>query len=182
VIRHVELVQFSCPMQEVFMFNFRNMFFFKFYLNFNLFFTLHIMLPTTPIHIQHLFPTPCLHGDAPNPHPTWPLNSLGPAVSWGLGASSLNEHRHRSPLLYVCLGPHISWCILSIWWSSVWGNSGVQINWHCWSSCRITLLISFFQPSLSQQQGSAGSVHWLGANICIWFFQLLSGSFGGQLW
>jgi hypothetical protein len=42
--------------------------------------------------------------DAPNPHPTWPLNSLGPPVSWGLGVSSLNEHRPGSPLLYVCWG------------------------------------------------------------------------------
>jgi hypothetical protein len=38
------------------------------------------------------------------PHPTWLLNSLGPPVSRGLGASSLNEHRPGSPLLYVCCG------------------------------------------------------------------------------
>jgi hypothetical protein len=30
------------------------------------------------IHFPHLIPTlPCLHMDAPTPHPTWPLNSLG---------------------------------------------------------------------------------------------------------
>jgi hypothetical protein len=50
----------------------------------------------------------------PLPHPTWPLNSLGPPVSWGLGASSLSEHRPGSPLLYVCWGPHISWRMLSL--------------------------------------------------------------------
>jgi hypothetical protein len=22
--------------------------------------------------------------------------------------------------LYVCSGPHICWCMLSVWWSSVW--------------------------------------------------------------
>jgi hypothetical protein len=30
-----------------------------------------------------------------------------------------------------------------------------------------TLLFNFLQPSLIQQRGSAASVHWLGANICI---------------
>jgi hypothetical protein len=51
-------------------------------------------------------------------------------------------------------------------------------DWDCWSSYRIAPLLSFFQPSLIQQQVSAASVHWLGANICIWFFQLLVGSSG----
>jgi hypothetical protein len=41
-----------------------------------------------------------------------------------------------------------------------------QINWDCWSFYR-TVLLSFFMPSLIQQQGSAASVHWLGTNICI---------------
>jgi hypothetical protein len=85
----------------------------------------------------------------------------------------MNEHRPGSPLLYVCWGPHISWCWLSGWWSSVWEVSGVQINWDCLSSYSITLLLIFFQPSLIQQRGSAVSVHWLGTNISIWFFQLL---------
>jgi hypothetical protein len=116
--------------------------------------------------------------DAPTPHLTCLLNSLGPPDCRGLGASSLNEHRPRSPLLYVCWGPHVSWCVLPVWRSSVWEICGVQINWDCWSSYRIALLLSFLQPSLMQQQGSAASVHWLGANICIWFFQLLLGSFG----
>jgi hypothetical protein len=121
--------------------------------------------------------------DVPIPHPTSPLNSLWPPVSWGLGASSLNEYRPSSPLLYVCWGPHISWCMLPVWWSNVWEIlEGVQINWDCWSSYRIVLLFSFFQPSLIQQQGSAASVHWLGANIYIWLFQLLVGYFGGQSW
>jgi hypothetical protein len=77
------------------------------------------------------------------PHPTWPQNSLGPPVSWGLGASSLNEHRPWSPLLYVCWGPHISWCMLSVWWSNAWKISGVQINRESWSSYRIALLSVF---------------------------------------
>jgi hypothetical protein len=120
-----------------------------------------------------LSPLGCSHT-----HPTWTLHSLRPAVSWELGASSLNEHRPRCPLLYVSWGPHINQCMLPVWLSSVWENSRVQINWDCWSSYRVTLLLSFSQPSLIQQQGSAFSVHWLCTNNCIWLFQLLVGSFG----
>jgi hypothetical protein len=135
------------------------------------------------LHIPCLFPTqPCLHVDVPKPHPTWPLNSPGPPLSWGLGASSLNTHRPGSPLLYVCWEPHVFWCMLSVWWSSDWEVLGVQINWDCGSSYSINLLLSFFQPYLIQQQGSLVSVHWLGANIFIWLFQLLVGSFEEQSW
>jgi hypothetical protein len=110
----------------------------------------------------------------PQPHHTWPLNYLGHPVTWGLGASSLNEHRPGSPLLYVCWGPHISWCVWPGWWSSVWEISGVQINWDCGSSYRIALVLSFFQPFLIQQRASADSLHWLSTNICIWLSCLLS--------
>jgi hypothetical protein len=101
---------------------------------------------------SHIPPQPpYLHIDVPIPYSTWPLNSLGPPVSWGLGASSLNEQRPRSPLLYVCWRPHISCCMLSVWWSSVSEISGEQVNWDCWSSYRVALFLSFFQPSLIQQ-------------------------------
>jgi hypothetical protein len=36
--------------------------------------------------------------------------------------------------------------------------------------------------SLIQPQWSADSIHWLGANICIWLFQLPVVSFRGQSW
>jgi hypothetical protein len=77
-------------------------------------------------------------------HPTWPINSLGPPVSWGLGASSLIEHRPGNLLLYMCWGSQICWCMLSGWRSNVWEIMGVQIN--CWSSYRVALLLSFFLP------------------------------------
>jgi hypothetical protein len=134
------------------------------------FFTLYILSPPHPpsnSSTSHTSsPNPCLHMDVPIPLPSWPLNSLWPPVSSGLGASSLNEHRPGSPLLYMCWRPHISWCMLPVWWSSVWEILGVLINWDWWSSYMIALLLSFFQPSLIQQQGSAASVHWLSANIC----------------
>jgi hypothetical protein len=59
---------------------------------------------------------------------------------------------------------------------------GVQINWDYWPNYTIAILLSFFQPSLIQPQGSAASVHWLGENICMWQFQLFVESFRGQLW
>ena len=145
----------------------------------------HPLPPSTLwlLQIPHILSTqPCFHVDTPILRPTWHLNSLRPPVSWELGASSLNEHRPSSPLQYVSWGPHISWCMLPVWWSSVWEISGVQISWDCWSSYRVTLLLSFSQPSLIQQQGSAFSVHWLCTNNCIWLFQLLVGSFSGQSW
>jgi hypothetical protein len=79
--------------------------------------TLQIWFPiTTPGPLSncctsHAFSQPlCLNEDVqiPHPHPTRTLNSLGPPVSWGLGASSLTEPRPGSILLYMCWGPHIS--------------------------------------------------------------------------
>ena len=61
-------------------------------------------------------PIPCLHMDVPNPHHTLPPSSLGLPVSWGSGASSLNEHRQSSNVHVV--GPHVSCCMLPVLWSS----------------------------------------------------------------
>jgi hypothetical protein len=106
---------------SLFSFSFLNLLIYLFII----YLTLHILFAPSPstlllLHIQHLLPTPCLHVDAPTPHPTWPLNSLGPPVSRGLDTSSLNEHRSGSLLLYVCWWPDICWCMLPVWWSSVW--------------------------------------------------------------
>jgi hypothetical protein len=102
--------------------------------------TVHIpysLPPPTPISTRISSP--------PNPHTTRPPHSLGPPVSWGLGTSSLTKSRTGNPLLYMCWGLHINWCMLPGWWPSVWETSGVQISWDCWSSYRVTLLLSFFQ-------------------------------------
>ena len=160
--------------------------FLNFILFFNSFFTVYIPFPApTPIH--HLT----------SPHPTHPPHpTLSP---WG--------YPHPPPHLTSKLSGASSRlrikCIISEWTQTqksstvyVLGASyqlvyavclvvqclrdlGVQINWDCWSSYRITLLLSFFQPSLIQQQESAASVHWLGANICIWLFQLFLGLLEG---
>jgi hypothetical protein len=145
-------------------------------------FKLQILFPSWStllrlFHIPHLFLTPpsspgCHHH--PHPHTTRPLNSLGPSVSWGLGASSLTEPRPSvSPLLYVyVLGASYQLAYAAWLCSSIWEILGVQVNWDCWSSYRVPLLLSFFQLS---PNSTTASVHWLGANICdsaaCWVFQ-----------
>lgn len=156
-----------------------SIFFLKKLINF-----LHFIFYSPPIHPK---PTPhplSPHG-CPHPHPTWPLNSLGLPVSWELSASSLNEHRPSIPLLCVCVfvaSYHLVYAACLVAQCLRGPVLGVQINWDCWSSYRIILLLSFFQPFPNSTTGSAASVHWLGANICIWLSQLLVGSFGGQSW
>ena len=95
----------------------------------------------SPTHTSSPFPR--LHKDVLiplSPYPTRPLYSLGTPISWELGASSLTEPRCSSPMLYMCWGPHISWCsMLAGWWSSGWEILGVQINWDCWFTYKINL-------------------------------------------
>jgi hypothetical protein len=137
------------------------------------------LYPTYSLIVQHPTPPPLPHVSTwMSPPPTPPdLQTPWPPVSWGLGALSQLEHRPRSPLLYVCWGPHISWCMLPVWRSNVWEISGFQIET---AGLPTGLPSSSASSSLSliQQQGAAASVHWLGANNCIWLFQLLVGSSG----
>jgi hypothetical protein len=150
----------------------------KMFLNYKLqvlfpFWSTQWLLQVSYILLVLLFPQGC-----PHLHSKRPLNPLGPPVSWGLGTSSLTKPRPNILLLYMCWGPHISWCMLSSWWPSVWEILGVHVNWECWlPSSSASSSFPLIQP-----QGSAGFFYWLGANICIWLFQLLVGSFGGQLW
>jgi hypothetical protein len=141
-----------------------------------LFIYLHSRLYPTPIHTPTVpHPIPPLHTlslqGCPSPHP--------PGLYTPRGIHSLEGLVHRlwlnktlqSSAVYVL---RTSYQLVYVAWSSVWEITGV--NWECWSFYRVTLLLSFIQPSLIQPQGSAASVHWLGANICIWFFHLLVGS------
>jgi hypothetical protein len=81
---------------------------------------------------------------SPTPHPTWPLTSLGTPLSWGLGASVWTQNQQSSAIHVLRASYQL--CMLPGWWSSVWEILGVQVSGDCWSSCRITLLLSFFQP------------------------------------
>ena len=130
-------------------------------------------------HIPYLLPTPVSMRMSPHthththtrPHPTRPLNTLGPPVSWGLGApSQLNPD--PAVLCCICIGGLISagvYCLVGILVSERYRGS------------RLTAAPPTEQPSSSassrfcliQLQGPAAPVHWLGANICLWLFQLL---------
>jgi hypothetical protein len=109
-----------------------------------------IPCPLNPPTVSHPIPPPhplsSWGWPPPTTHLTRPKNTLGPPVCWGLGPSSLNGYRPSSPLLYVCWGSHINWCMLPGWWSSVWETLMIQVNWYCWSSYNIAPLLCFFQP------------------------------------
>jgi hypothetical protein len=139
--------------------------------------------PSPPSHCptSHTFPlSPCLHVNVPTPYPTWPLNSLEPPVSWGLGASSLNEHRPGNPLL-MCVRGLILAGVCCLFGGLVFERSqGSTLIETAGRPTGSHFSSASFSLSLIQQQGSAASVHWLGANICIWLFQLLVGSYGVQ--
>lgn len=83
-----------------------------------LFFNLFLQASHYPI-LVHLLTVPhpippSPHAPAQSPrgwlHPTRPPHSLGPQVSWGLGAPC--ESWPGSPLLHMCWGPLISLCML----------------------------------------------------------------------
>ena len=98
-------------------------------------------------HISSSHPIPSPRG-WPHSHPTLPLNTLWPSVSWQVHLVWMNTDLavlysmsvgSSSQLVYaVCL---VVQCLRDL---------GVQINWDCWSSYSIPLLLSFFQPSLRQ--------------------------------
>jgi hypothetical protein len=165
--------------------------FFSFY-KINLFCTIHITysIPWPPPPSTLHLPSNC-STSTPTPHPLSPhgfshfplyLSSKFPGVSsfYRLGASSLTEHRSRNPWLYVCWGPHIGWCVLPLWWSCIWEISGSRLIETAGPTTGSPFSSASFSLSLIQKQGSAVSVHWVAANICIWLFQLLVGSFWGK--
>jgi hypothetical protein len=98
-------------------------------------------------HIPFLLPDLCLQEDVTMPHPLPHQTSKfsGASNLTGLGAPSLTKPRLGSPLLYMCWDPYISWIILPVSWSSVWDISVIQANSDCWSSYRVTILLSFIQ-------------------------------------
>jgi hypothetical protein len=147
-------------------------------------FKLQILFPSWStillFHTPYILPSPCLHEDVPTlyPHPSRALNSLGSPVSWGWGASSLTKPRPNTPLLCMCWGPHISWCMLPGLWPSVWEILGVQVNWDCCSSYRVVHLVSFFQLSPNSTTGvssfcSLDGCKYLRLNLstACWLFQ-----------
>jgi hypothetical protein len=113
--------------------------------------------------------------------PTTPLNSLGPPVSWELGASSLTELRSSSPLLYMCW--EVSYYLMYVCYlvggpvfERSWGSRLIETAVLLQGHPPLQLLSAF--PNSTT--GVSTSAHWLGVNICICLFQLLFESFRGQ--
>ena len=130
-----------------------------------MFYSSHSPSDCSTSHTSSLPLSPC---ECPHPQPTWPLNPQDPPVSWGLGASSLNEHRFSIPLLYLC------WGLLSAGVCCLFGGLVFErsqgsrlIKWDC-----CTLLLSFFQLSTNQPLGSAASVHGISFYLIILFIYL----------
>jgi hypothetical protein len=75
-------------------------------------------------------PTPSPH-ECPQPPPPHLTSELPGALSLLRVRCFISEWTPGSTgntVLYVYWLPHISWCMLSVWWSSVWGISGSRIN------------------------------------------------------
>ena len=137
-------------------------------------------LPGLPFHITPIPFFLCLQEDAL--HPTRLPYSLRPQVSWELGAISLTEARPGGSLLYMCLGPQTSSCVLPGWWLIVWEISEVHVNWDCLSSYGVTLLFRFFQLFPNSHTGVLGLCPLVGClNICTCLSQLLVGLLREQL-
>jgi len=115
-------------------------------------FTLQILFPFQStlwlFHFPYLFPS-CLHLISkrmyPPHHPIRSVNFLGTAVSLELSASSLTEPRHGISLLYMCWGTSPQLVYAACLVIQYLRDLGVQINWDCWSSYRVALLLSFLQ-------------------------------------
>jgi hypothetical protein len=146
------------------------LYFYLFYYIFN--FALQILFPSWstldcfPSHTSSLHP--CLQKDVPTPllshaSPLLPLQTSKlpePAVSWGLGESSLTESR-PAVICYKCVGDLISVCV-----SYLVGGPVSERSWGSRLIETVTGLPSSLASSrfsLIQPQGSAASLHWLGA-------------------
>ena len=126
-----------------------------------IFFTVQILYPSQStlwlFHIPYLLsPSPGGYPNLSTPHRIRSPYSIGFPVSWGLGASSLTGSILGSPLLHVLVGAHIRWYMLPGWWATVWAITRIQVSWHCWSSYRVSLLLSFFQLFPNSTTGVPG--------------------------
>jgi hypothetical protein len=141
---------FVCLFVCLLAFKFLTMSFLSFPLFFNLFYSPDfISLLVHLLTVPHTIPPSPISKMPPLSDPTRPPNSLGPQVSWGLGVSSLTESRPSSPLLYMCWGPHTSWCMLPgggslsgrSWWFRLVETVGHPIGLHSLSASFTFFLI-----------------------------------------
>jgi hypothetical protein len=143
----------SCPFTWIFCFQVRNLLFIY------LFIYTPDIIPPHPAHpptVPYPLPPPhsCLHEDVP-PHLTSKLPRASSLLRVRCIISNWTQTRQSST---VCVRDLISAGVCCLFGGPVFEKSR---------------LIETAGPPTIQPQGSAVSVHWLGANICIWLFQLL---------
>jgi hypothetical protein len=68
-------------------------------------------------------------------------------VSAGLGTSSPTEPRPGNPQLHMFQGLLPRPYILFVWWLCLWQPLRVQVSWHCWPSCGVSIPLWAFSPS-----------------------------------
>jgi hypothetical protein len=86
---------------------------------------LHSHHPTSPYPTPPPHPTPFPQGCS---HPLPHLTSKLPGASSLLRVRCIISEWTQTQKSSTVWGPHISWCMLSVWWSSVWEISGTQTN------------------------------------------------------
>ena len=107
-----------------------------------------IPLLVFPLTVPHRIPSPTrsLQEDVPSPHSSPHQISPPPRASILLRVRCIiSDWTHTWQSSALCVRrSHISWYMLPGWWSSVWEILRFQVNWDCWSSYRVSLLLSFF--------------------------------------
>ena len=77
-------------------------------------------------------------------------------------------------------GHGTSTCMLFGWWHSLWELPGVQVSWHCCSSCVVAIPFGSFIPSPNSSIGVLTSFQWSPISNCICLTQLLIQPLRGQ--
>lgn len=76
---------------------------------------------------------------------------------------SLPRRPDRVTFCYICAGPWMSPCMLFGWYLSLWELPGIQICWHCWSSCGVAITFITLKPS---PNSFPMSIQCLAVDIC----------------
>ena len=77
-------------------------------------------------------------------------------------------------------GHGTSTCMLFGWWHSLWELPGLQVSWHCCSSCVVAIPFGSFIPSPNSSIGVLTSFQWSPISNCICLTQLLVQPLRGQ--
>ena len=110
--------------------------------------------PVHPPTVPHPIPPPCPLSPWGCPHLTSKFREASSLLRVRCIISEWTQTQQSSSVCVLGASYQLvhAACLVVQWLIDLGG--GVQINWDCWFSYRIALLLSFFQPWLIQQQGS----------------------------